>query len=150
MASRKKPTTDPAVLQQAALRLSAGFSALCGDLPNVFSEGSPPGRVFHRWTLAFDAGLALTADSLAKALKIHAVQHVDLVDGADHMTLDPDDWGVDVALGYQLLAQAMQATLDGIHIAYVRGGPSANVATYLFGRLQGGPLCGLRVITVET
>ncbi len=150
VAARTSTGPDPAVLQQAALRLAAAFSALCGDLPNVFSEGDPPGRVFHRWTLPLDAGTPLTADSLARALKIRAPRHVDLVDGTDRMKLDPGDDGADVALGYQLLAQAMQATLDGVHIAWVRGGPSANVPTYVFGRLQGGPLCGVRVVTVET
>ena len=157
MASRKKPgatpkstATDPAVLLQAAQRLAAGFSALCGDLPNVFSEGNPAGRVFHRWTLPLEAGIPLTADALAKALKLRAPRHVDLVDGADRLQLDPDNDGVDVALGYQLLSQAMQATLDGVHIAWVRGGPSASVPTYVFGRLQGGPLAGVRVVTIET
>jgi len=141
---------DPAVLLQAAQRLAAGFSALCGDLPNVFSEGNPAGRVFHRWTLPLDAGTVLSADSLAKALKLRAPRHVDLVDGADRLQLDPDDDGADVALGYRLLAQAMQATLGEVHIAWVRGGPSASVPTYVFGRLQGGPLAGVRVVTVET
>ena len=150
VAAATSTTPDPAVLQQAAVRLAAGFSAMCGDLPNVFSEGNPSGRVFHRWTLALDASTALTADSLAGALKIRAPRHVDLDDGADRMKLDPDDYGADVTLGYALLAQAMQGTLDGVHIAWVRGGPSANVPTYVFGRLQGGPLCGVRVITVET
>jgi hypothetical protein len=141
---------DPAVLLQAARRLAASFSALCGDLPNVFSEGNPAGRVFHRWTLPLDASIALTADSLAQALKARAPRHVDLEDGADRLRLDPDGDGADVALGYRLLAQAMQATLDDVHIAWVRGGPSASVPTYIFGRLAGGPLAGVRVTTIET
>ena len=146
----KSTAPDPAVLQQAAQRLAGALSALCGDLPNVWSEGNPAGRVFHRWTLPLDASLPLTADSLAEALKIRAPRHVDLEDGADRLQLDPDDDGADVALGYRLLSQAMQATLDGVHIAWVRGGPSASVPTYVFGRLRGGPLAGVRVITVET
>ena len=149
-ATPKSTAPDPAILLQAAQRLAAAFSALCGDLPNVFSEGDPAGRVFHRWTLPLDASVPLTADSLAKALKLRAPRHVDLVDGADRLQLDPDDNGADVALGYRLLAQAMQATLDGVHIAWVRGGPSASVPTYVFGRLEGGPLAGVRAITVET
>ena len=146
----KSAAPDPAVLLQAARRLAAGFSALCGDLPNVFSEGNPAGRVFHRWTLPLAAAVPLTADSLAQALKIRAPRHVDLEDGADRLQLDPDDDGADTALGYRLLSQAMQATLDGVHVAWVRGGPSASVPTYIFGRLQGGPLAGVRVITIET
>lgn len=146
----KSTAPDPAVLQQAAQRLAGALSALCGDLPNVWSEGDPAGRVFHRWTLPLDASLPLTADSLAEALKIRAPRHVDLEDGADRLQLDPDDDGADVALGYRLLSQAMQATLDGVHIAWVRGGPSASVPTYVFGRLAGGPLAGVRVITIET
>ena len=149
-AASKAPAPDPATLQAAAQRLAAGFSALCGDLPNVFNEGNPAGRVFHRWTLPLAAEIPLTAESLAKALKVRAPRHVDLVDGADRLQLDPDNDGADVALGYRLLSQAMQATLAGVHIAWVRGGPSASVPTYVFGRLAGGPLVGVRVVTVET
>lgn len=141
---------DPAIALRAARRLAAAFSTLCGDLPNVFSEGNPAGRVFHRWTLPLDASVALTAESLAQALKLRAPRHVDLEDAGDRLKLDPADWGADVALGYRLLAQAMAATLDGVQIAWVRGGASADVPTYLFGRVAGGPLAGVRVVTVET
>jgi hypothetical protein len=142
--------TDPAIAASAALRLASAFSALCGDLPNIFSEGNPPGRVFHRWTQPLDPSVDVTPPSLATALKVRAPRHVDLVDVTDQFDLDPSDWGAETALGFRLLLQAMRATLDSVRVAWVRGGPSASIPTYVFGRLEGGPLVGLQVVTIET
>jgi hypothetical protein len=150
-AARKlQARTDPAIAARAALRLASAFSAVCGDLPNIFSEGNPPGRVFHRWILPLDPAIAVTPQTLATALKVRAPRHVDLVDLTDQLDLDPSDWGEETALGFRLLVQAMRATLDRVHIAWIRGGPSASIPTHVFGRLDGGPLVGLRVVTVET
>ncbi len=142
--------TDPDVAWRAAQRLATAFSAACGDLPNIFSEGNPAGRVFHRWTLALDPATPLTAESLAAALHVRAPRHVDLDEAGDSFTLDPDNDGAETALGFGLLAAMMRATLDGLFIAWVRGGASSSTPTYVFGRLDGGPLVGLHVITIET
>ena len=155
MKSREKSTRgrvapNTAIELGAALRLAAAFSAACGDLPNTMSEGNPPGRVFHRWTLPFAPAAGITPAELAAALKVGPPRHVDLATVTTEFDLDPADWGEETALGFKLLIEMMRATLGELYLAWVRGGASASVPTYLFGRLAGGPLAGLRVVTVET
>jgi hypothetical protein len=147
---RRRSRVDPKDPMRAAKRLAAAYSVACGDLPNIFSEGNPPGRVFHRWVMPMDATIALTGPSLATVLKVRAPRNVDLLEVSTEFDLDPADWGTDTALGYRLLAQMMRAALGTLYVAWIRGGPSASVRTYVFGRLDGSILVGLRVITVET
>ena len=156
----KKRTAKAAASQTelaAATRLATACSALAGDLPNIFSEGNPAGRVFHRFVLPLDADVALTPETLAQALGVKPPRHVDLVPVTDQLSPSTDDWGDEVALGYRLISETMQATMGALFIAYARVDPgtpfdphSSSVPTWIFGRLDGGTLAGLKTITIET
>ena len=156
----KKRIRKAAVSQteiDAATRLATACSALAGDLPNIFSEGNPAGRVFHRFVQPMDTSVPLAPDTLAQTLGVKKPRHVDLDPVTDQLSPSADDWGDEVALGYRLISQAMQATLGQLYIAYARvddGTPfnpnSSQVPTWIFGRLDGGALAGLKTVTIET
>ncbi len=141
----------------AATRLATAFSALAGDLPNIFSEGDPPGRVFHRFVLPMDSDLALTPGTLAPALGVKSPRHIDLEPVTDQLSPSADDWGDEVALGYRLISEAMQATMGPLYMAFARVDPGtpfspyqSHVPTWIFGRLDGSTLAGLKTVTIET
>ena len=51
---------------------------------------------------------------------------------------------------FATLGVVMRGSLGPLRQAYVRGGGVVAVPFFLFGRLSGGPLVGLRSIAIET
>ena len=51
---------------------------------------------------------------------------------------------------FAVLETVMRRTLGSLHQAFVRGDGVVEVPFFLFGRLRGGPLVGLRSIAIET
>jgi hypothetical protein len=133
----------------AATHLATAFRSMSAGLVNLFSESTTTQRTFQRFVATFDPAETLTAASVAAALKVSGGRHVDLIPAGNR--LDASDYGDPAQeIGYRLLTQMMGATLGDLFIAYVRGGRNVRVPTYIFGRLDGRFLVGLRAITVET
>jgi hypothetical protein len=133
----------------AATHLAGAFRSMSAGLVNLFSENTTTQRTFQRFVMPLDPAIPLTAASLATALKVGGGRHVDLIPAGNR--LDASEYGDPAQeIGYRLLTQMMGATLGELFIAYVRGGRNVRVPTYIFGRLDGRFLVGLKAITVET
>jgi hypothetical protein len=51
---------------------------------------------------------------------------------------------------FAVLEHVMRRSLTGLRQAFVRGDGVVEVPFFLFGRLAGGPLVGLRSVAIET
>ena len=95
----------------------------------------------------------LDPGTLRQALGIGARYQIDLTPADDILAAlgeAGDDWGEDIAGGFQQLDTVMRATLTERSIAFARGDGVVRVRVWLFGRTSDGTLVGLRSIGTET
>jgi len=146
--SRLMAGSPPLADVAAAKRLASAFRAMSAGLVNIHSESTSTEHTYRRFVAEVDPTALLTSATVAAALRIGPRYHVDLQSAEGR--LDASEWGDEQAVGYRLLEQLMRATLGDLFIAYARGPGVVQVRTFVFGRLDGRFLVGLRAITVET
>jgi hypothetical protein len=138
---------DVAFNHGVAHRLSLSLATLVvGEtLP---SESDVP---FEPFTAAFDRGTAVTAASLRAALGFEPTRDVVMTPAArffERMAASTDDAGAQQV--FAVLEHVMRRSLSGLKQVFARGDGVVEVPFFLFGRLAGGPLVGLRSIAIET
>jgi hypothetical protein len=146
--SRKRNARAVVVSLESATKLAQAYRAMSSGLVNIFSEDTSADRKFQHFVAALDPKTELSAEARMIVLGVSRRKHIDLMPASGR--LDASGNGDDQEVGYRLLSQMMRATLRDLFIAFVRGGTTASVPTYIFGRLDGRHLVGLRTITIET
>lgn len=112
------------------------------------SESDVP---FEPFTARFDVGTKVAATTFKQALGFDAARRADLGPAArffDNAAAGTDDPGAQQVLA--VLEHVMRRSLSGLSEVFVRGEGIVEVPFFLFGRLAGGPLVGLRSIAIET
>jgi Nuclease A inhibitor-like protein len=146
------PAIDPdaAFFTGAANRLALALATLVVD-QMLTSESDRP---FEPFTAAFAVGRRVTARALLEALRFEPTRRADVssatgfFERARATAAEAGDRQGELALA--VLETTMRRTLGPIHQLYVRGDGVVEVPFYVFGRLAGGPLVGLRSIAIET
>ncbi len=139
---------DPAVAfnHGVAHRLSLALATLVvGE--TLTSESDVP---FEPFTAAFDVGTKVTASTFKAALGFDAGRQAVLSAAAaffDRVAAGTDPGTQQV---FAVLERVMRRTLTGLTQVFVRGDGIVEVPFFLFGRLAGGPLVGLRSTAIET
>jgi hypothetical protein len=132
------------------VRLCGALNALARGLPNPWDESTD---IFHGFTAALPARSRLDTGTFRLALGIGARYQIELTPADDILAAlgnAGDDWGEDIAGGFQQLDTVMRATLTERSIAFARGEGVVRVRVWLFGRASDGTLVGLRSIGTET
>jgi hypothetical protein len=140
---------DPVVAfnHGVAHRLSLALATLVVG-QTLTSESDVP---FEPFTAAFEVGTRVTAASFKAALGFTPDRQAVLQSAAsffgsiDASTDDPATRQV-----FAVVEHVMRRSLGGLTEVHVRGEGIVDVPFFLFGRLAGGPLVGLRSIAVET
>jgi nuclease A inhibitor-like protein len=138
---------DVAFNQGVAHRLSLALATLVvgATLP---SESDVP---FEPFTAAFDRATPVTAASFGRALGFDPSRDIVMSPAArffERMAASTDDAGARQVLA--VLEHVMRRSLSGLEQVLVRGDGIVEVPFFVFGRLAGGPLVGLRSTAVET
>jgi hypothetical protein len=147
--SRKRTAKPTAAAASTAARLAKALQALADGLPNPADEGTD---YFKGFATALASATKLTAASFKQVMAIGARYDV-TVESADDLFAnaeDADNWGDDIARGFQQLHAVMKATLKGISVAHARGAGVVRVRMWIFGRADDGTLVGLRSLATET
>ena len=147
-----RPAIDPdvAFLTGIAHRYALALATLVVDR-TLTSESDVP---FEPFTAAFPSTQKLTAATFRDALGFEPTRRVDLrpatafFDAVASSAADEGD--VRAAQVYAVLETTMRRTLGRLTQVFVRGEGVVEVPFFLFGRLAGGPLVGLRSIAIET
>ena len=141
---------DAALLTGIAHRLALAFAVLVTD-QQLASESDVP---FEPFTLAFDADQRVTAASFREALGFDDSRQV-VIASADSFferaiasAREAGDARSEQA--FAVLEHTMRRALGRLRQARVRGDGVVEVPFFLFGRLDGGPLVGLRSVAIET
>jgi hypothetical protein len=146
------PGVDPdvAFLTGVAHRLALSLATLVVD-QTLLSESDVP---FEPFTLAFPVGQRVGAATLRDALAFDSTRTVDISPAAqffERVVAAAQDGGdqrsVQVLAVLELL---MRRSLGTLRQAFVRSDGVVAVPFFLFGRLAGGPLVGLRSTAIET
>jgi hypothetical protein len=138
---------DVAFNHGIAHRVSLSLAALVVD-QTLTSESDVP---FEPFTAAFAVGAKVTATSFKAALGFEPNRRAVLSPGAtffENAAVTTDDPGAQQL--FAVLEHVMRRSLSGLTQAFVRGEGVVEVPFFLFGRLAGGPLVGLRSIAIET
>jgi Nuclease A inhibitor-like protein len=112
------------------------------------SESDVP---FEPFTLAFDRDTTVTATSFGQALDVGPGRDVVISPASrffERIATSTDDPGGQQV--FAVLEHVMRRSLSGLKQVFVRGEGVVEVPFFLFGRLAGGPLVGLRSIAIET
>jgi len=112
------------------------------------SESDVP---FEPFTLAFDRDTSVTAMSLGRALGVGPEREVVMSSATgffERLATSTDDPGAQQV--FAVLEHVMRRGLSGLKQVFVRGEGVVEVPFFVFGRLAGGPLVGLRSIAIET
>jgi Nuclease A inhibitor-like protein len=112
------------------------------------SESDVP---FEPFTAAFAVGHRVTATTFVEALGFEAGRQAVLGPAArffEQVAASTDDPGAQQV--FAVLEHVMRRSLTGLTQVFVRGDGIVAVPFFLFGRLAGGPLVGLRSIAIET
>ncbi len=130
-----------------AHRLALGLATLVvgQTLP---SESDVP---FEPFTAAFSATTTVTAASFREALRFGPDRDVVISPAArffERMAESVEDPGAQQV--FAVLEHVMRRSLSGLKQVFVRGDGVVEVPFFLFGRLAGGPLVGLRSTAIET
>ena len=138
---------DVAFHRGVAHRLSLALATLVvGEtLP---SESDVP---FEPFTVAFDRATRVTAASFGRALRFDPSRELVMSPAArffERMATSTDDAGSQQV--FAVLEHVMRRSLTGLTQAFARGDGVVEVPFFVFGRLAGGPLVGLRSIAIET
>ncbi len=141
---------DAALLTGIAHRFALALAVLVTD-QQLTSESDVP---FEPFTAAFGADQRVTAAAFREALGFDDSRDVAL-DSADSFferviaaAREAGDARGEQA--YAVLEHTMRRTLGRLRQARVRGDGIVEVPFFLFGRLDGGPLVGLRSVAIET
>ena len=140
---------DPVVAfnHGVAHRLSLSLATLVVG-QTLTSESDVP---FEPFTAAFDVGTRVTATSFKAALRFDPGRQAVLGPAArffENAAAASDDPGAQQV--FAVLEHVMRRSLTGLNQAFVRGEGIVEVPFFLFGRLAGGPLVGMRSIAIET
>jgi hypothetical protein len=112
------------------------------------SESDVP---FEPFTLAFDRDTTVTAASFGRALGAGPGREVVISPAArffERLATSTDDPGAQQV--FAVLEHVMRRSLTGLKQVFVRGEGVVEVPFFVFGRLAGGPLVGLRSTAIET
>jgi hypothetical protein len=141
---------DAALLTGIAHRLALA-SAMSVTDQQLASESDVP---FEPFTVAFDADQRVTAASFRDALGFDDSRQV-VIASADSFferaiasAREAGDARSEQA--FAVLEHTMRRALGRLRQARVRGDAIVAVPFFLFGRLGGGPLVGLRSVAIET
>jgi len=154
--TRRRSAGNRTTLRAAAIdhttlagKLARALGALAKDLPNPASESDD---YFHPFAVPMAAATPLTPESLKQALRVGDRYQMTLrpADAFLEGGSDPDNWGEEVASGFQLLTKVLRATLTDVSVANARAPGVVRVRLWLFGRDSNGTLVGLRSMSTET
>ena len=138
---------DVAFNHGVAHRLSLALATLVvgAALP---SESDVP---FEPFTAALDRRTRVSAASFREALRFEPTRDIVISPAAgffERMTTTTDDAGAQQV--FAVLEHVMRRSLAGLKQVFARGDGVVEVPFFLFGRLAGGPLVGLRSTAIET
>jgi hypothetical protein len=143
---------DPELAYRTGMahRLALSFATLVVDQA-LLSESDVP---FEPFTAPFGIDQRLTASSFREALGFESTRTVDMSSAsrffeqvADNARDSGDRRAEQV---FAMLELVMRGALGTLRRAFVRGDGVVEVPFFLFGRLSGGPLVGLRSLAIET
>ena len=141
---------DAALLTGIAHRLALALAVLITD-QQLTSESDVP---FEPFTAAFGVDQRVTAASFRVALGFDDSRQVslDVADPFFERAISSAREAGDARgeQAYAVLEHTMRRTLGRLRQARVRGDGIVEVPFFLFGRLVGGPLVGLRSVAIET
>ncbi len=143
---------DPGVayLTGVANRLALSLATFVVD-QTLLSESDVP---FEPFTAAFAVNRRVTAKGFRDAIGFDSTRHVDLGAASgffERVAATARENGDERAEQvFAVLETVMRRTFGTLHQAFVRGDGVVAVPFFLFGRLSGGPLVGLRSIAIET
>ena len=150
MASSTWIDPDVAFATGVAHRLALSLATLVVD-QTLLSESDVPFEPFAA-ALAVDQRLGVTA--FRDALGFESTRRVDMSPASEFFERviatareSGDRRGEQV---FATLDLVMRGSLRSLHQAFVRGDGVVAVPFFLFGRLDGGPLVGLRSVAIET
>jgi hypothetical protein len=140
---------DPVVAfnHGVAHRLSLALATLVAG-ETLTSESDVP---FEPFTAAFDAGTRVTASTFKAALGFDPSRQAVLRSATPFFAsaaAATDDAGTQQV--FAVLERVMRRSLTGLTQVFMRGDGVVEVPFFLFGRLAGGPLVGLRSTAIET
>lgn len=145
-------TIDPAAAfaTGVAHRLALSLATLVVD-QTLLSESDVP---FEPFTAAFSVDRRLTASTFRDALGFDSTRTVNLSPATsffEHAVATAQESGDRRAEQvFATLELVMRRSLGSLRQAFVRGDGVVEVPFFLFGRLSGGPLVGLRSLAIET
>lgn len=141
---------DAAFATGVAHRLALSLATLVVD-QMLLSESDVP---FEPFTAAFAVDQRLGASSFREALGFTPTRTVAISPASQFFDQviataqeSGDRRGVQV---FAVLELVMRRSLGSLHEAFVRGDGVVEVPFFLFGRLNGGPLVGLRSVAIQT
>jgi hypothetical protein len=141
---------ETAFLTGVAHRFALSLATLVVD-QTLLSESDVP---FEPFTAAFTVNRRLTANAFREAVGFDSSRRVDLgpastfFERAGAAARENGDTRAEQV--FAVLEAVMGQTLGSLRQAFVRGDGIVEVPFFLFGRLNGGPLVGLRSIAIET
>jgi hypothetical protein len=112
------------------------------------SESDVP---FEPFTLAFERRTTVTATTFGQALGVGPERDIVISPASrffERIATSTDDQGTQQV--FAVLEHVMRRSLTGLKQVFVRGEGVIEVPFFVFGRLAGGPLVGLRSIAIET
>jgi hypothetical protein len=147
--SYSRPMIDPVLAfnHGVAHRLSLALATLVAA-ETLTSESDVP---FEPFTAAFEVGTKVTSPTFKAALGFDPSRHAVLGPASTffaNAAAATDDPGTQQV--FAVLERVMRRSLSGLAQVFVRGDGIVEVPFFLFGRLAGGPLVGLRSTAVET
>jgi Nuclease A inhibitor-like protein len=141
---------DAAFATGVAHRLALSLATLVVD-QTLLSESDVP---FEPFAAAFAVDQRLGINSFREALGFESTRRVDMSPASDffeRVTAIAQESGDRRAEQvFATLELVMRGSLRSLHQAFVRGDGVVAVPFFLFGRLNGGPLVGLRSVAIET
>jgi hypothetical protein len=141
---------DVAFFTGVANRFALSLATLVVD-QTLLSESDRP---FEPFTAEFAVGRRLSAGAVLEALGFEPPRRAVLSVAApffEQVRTNAQEAGD--ARGEQVFAvleTVMRGTLGSLHRVFIRGDNVVEVPFFLFGRLAGGPLVGLRSVAIET
>jgi Nuclease A inhibitor-like protein len=150
MASTTSIDPDAAFATGVAHRLALSLATLVVDQA-LLSESDVPFEPFTA-ALAVDQRLGVTA--FRTALGFESTRTVDMSPASEFfdqvLTVARESGDRRAEQVFAMLDLVMRGSLRSLRQVFVRGDGVVAVPFFLFGRLNGGPLVGLRSIAIET
>jgi hypothetical protein len=150
MASSSWIDPDTAFATGVAHRLALSLATLVVDQA-LLSESDVP---FEPFTAAFAVDQRLGINAFRDALGFESTRRVDMSPASEFfervITAAQESGDRRAEQVFATLDLVMRGSLRSLHQAFVRGDGVVVVPFFLFGRLDGGPLVGLRSVAIET